>query len=909
MTNVKSTKRALVSSILALFLCFAMLLGTTYAWFTDSVSSDNNIIKTGTLDVIMEYADGGKSPEGATWNDASKEAIFEHDNWEPGYASAKHIKVSNVGTLALNYQMRIVANGVVSKLADVIDVYYIRTSDKAITRDMLATAVEADKVSDDTNIIKVGTLTEVLGATYNLSKYAVGSLEVGESYVHAIVLKMQETADNEYQNMDLGCTFSVQLIATQKSSEKDSFDDQYDKVDNVPDPSIPAALVRPLYDLKIDTTGSKMGADLGEIDLDCGFQFEPTMLLTDAKKSEYRYWHADFVVSADNDVPAESMALAGYYDAWCSLNNDKWVALTAADVIPAGTEIRLVSSMADGFYVNWEELCEYGNDGIGFRCGAVDLTGENRGTTLTVELRIYETTKAWDATSGTANEETGNYITVAEFEHTFGGNYVTLEDNTVLFYADDGEVVLYDTQNVTATTYTVPADVTVLGNYSFSYNTTIEEVTLSESVTSLGRAFDSNTAIKKVTLNEGLEQIDSRAFRATAALEEVVISSTVKTIADNAFQKSAIKNIVIPATVETVGETAFGASKIETVTFEGNTSIQGYAFRGCPDLRTVYLNGDDTTFVKSTLNGRNSMWFCNGESNNPNTSDIDFYVTNSTVASRVKVAMGAEAGNTDVYINNELASIKIVNNTTALQNALNNAAEGDIICLMPGVTYDVVTISGPMAKNVTVLGAEGAVLKGMACDLPTFTTGATLYGFTLENVAFEGQGFYLTNVKNTAPWGFVENFTMIGCSFKGADQSDAIGNRLFDYGTDSPGSHQFINLKITNCTVDTAIQGIRVGALRGDCEISGNVITNVAHNAITIRSVQEGTTLVKDNVISNGSDRAFRIGANSATVNYVNNTITNTGDVEDGSNFKANTLGTVTFSGNTVDGEAWNPLA
>ena len=86
MTNVKSTKRALVSSILALFLCFAMLLGTTYAWFTDSVSSDNNIIKTGTLDVIMEYADGGKSPEGATWNDASKEAIFEHQGfqrWHP----------------------------------------------------------------------------------------------------------------------------------------------------------------------------------------------------------------------------------------------------------------------------------------------------------------------------------------------------------------------------------------------------------------------------------------------------------------------------------------------------------------------------------------------------------------------------------------------------------------------------------------------------------------------------------------------------------------------------------------------------------------------------------------------------------------------------------------------------------
>lgn len=48
MTNTKTTKRALLSSVLALFLCFAMLLGTTYAWFTDSVTSGSNIIQSGT---------------------------------------------------------------------------------------------------------------------------------------------------------------------------------------------------------------------------------------------------------------------------------------------------------------------------------------------------------------------------------------------------------------------------------------------------------------------------------------------------------------------------------------------------------------------------------------------------------------------------------------------------------------------------------------------------------------------------------------------------------------------------------------------------------------------------------------------------------------------------------------------
>ena len=56
MTNAKSTKKALMLSILSLVLCFSMLIGTTFAWFTDSVTSANNIIKSGNLDVALYYA-------------------------------------------------------------------------------------------------------------------------------------------------------------------------------------------------------------------------------------------------------------------------------------------------------------------------------------------------------------------------------------------------------------------------------------------------------------------------------------------------------------------------------------------------------------------------------------------------------------------------------------------------------------------------------------------------------------------------------------------------------------------------------------------------------------------------------------------------------------------------------------
>ena len=236
------------------------------------------------------------------------------------------------------------------------------------------------------------------------------------------------------------------------------------------------------------------------------------------------------------------------------------------------------------------------------------------------------------------------------------GEVLVEEGGVQLVYPADGsdEVVLYLVpEDYAEDNVTVPNGVTSIGNYAFAYNANVKEVVLPSTVTSLGRGFDSST-VEKVVLNEGLEVIDSRAFRSTTALEEVVIPSTVKTIADNAFQKSAIKEIVIPANVETIGETAFGASLIEKVVFEGNISIQGYAFRGCTKLREVVLLGDDVTFIPSTLNGRNSTWFCNGESNNANTSNITFHVQNETVAARVKAAMGAEANNTPVYVNGVL---------------------------------------------------------------------------------------------------------------------------------------------------------------------------------------------------------------------------------------------------------------
>ncbi|MBQ2876208.1 MAG: hypothetical protein IJE25_04295 [Clostridia bacterium] len=215
MTKSKTTKRALLSSVIALLLSFSMLIGTTFAWFTDSVTSSGNIIKSGTLDVEMHWAEGTKDPAATdtAWKDASTGAIFNNDKWEPGYVEVRHIKISNVGTLALKYQLHIFANGDVSDLADVIDVYFVDPAVQVADRTALA------------SVEPVGTLAEVLAG---MPGNASGDLKASETDTVTLALKMRETAGNEYQNKEIGSDFVIQLLATQLTSEKDSFDDQYD---------------------------------------------------------------------------------------------------------------------------------------------------------------------------------------------------------------------------------------------------------------------------------------------------------------------------------------------------------------------------------------------------------------------------------------------------------------------------------------------------------------------------------------------------------------------------------------------------------------------------------------------------------------------------------------------------------
>ena len=196
MTKRNGTKRALLSSVVALFLCFSMLLGTTFAWFTDTVTSAGNVIQSGTLDVDLVDAYGkslaGDVIEFVTADNRAQDKIL----WEPGCTyGTEPVRVVNNGNLALKYQ--IVINGIEgnAKLLEAIE--WTVTIDGVETK-----------------------LSSFEGKLYP---------EEGKDKSGEIVLTghMKEEAGNEYQGLKVEGV-SITVYATQLTYEEDSFDDQYD---------------------------------------------------------------------------------------------------------------------------------------------------------------------------------------------------------------------------------------------------------------------------------------------------------------------------------------------------------------------------------------------------------------------------------------------------------------------------------------------------------------------------------------------------------------------------------------------------------------------------------------------------------------------------------------------------------
>ena len=217
------TRKSLWAAGFALLVSIVLLIGTTFAWFTDSITNSGNKIQAGTLDVSLEEWDSTANGGSGGYVAVGEDPIFDYDKWEPGYTDFAAVKIANNGTLALKYELDIIADGA-TDLAEVIDVYYYDDGVITSNGDMPSNSTA---ITSGSNYVNLGTLDQVIAG--GGSGVAKGKLAAGANDYAIIALHMQERAGNEYQGKSIGTTFDIVLKATQDTVEKDGFgNSEYD---------------------------------------------------------------------------------------------------------------------------------------------------------------------------------------------------------------------------------------------------------------------------------------------------------------------------------------------------------------------------------------------------------------------------------------------------------------------------------------------------------------------------------------------------------------------------------------------------------------------------------------------------------------------------------------------------------
>ncbi len=238
-----TVKRHLAASLVALALCVAMLLGTTFAWFSDEAKTAANTVTAGNLHVALEY----KTP-GGDWADAEGADLFADSGadmslWEPGMAVlSSAFRVRNTGTLALTYTLTATLEGE-SGLSEVIQMAVLGDGD-----------LEAAGVADPRADTQRGPLAEYVEAREEGGFAPVGSfsqsgkLSAGESgatdpqYILLYWKPNADEVDNRYNGTADELSFHLDVRATQAPEESDSFGDGYDADASKPPVQKPATV-------------------------------------------------------------------------------------------------------------------------------------------------------------------------------------------------------------------------------------------------------------------------------------------------------------------------------------------------------------------------------------------------------------------------------------------------------------------------------------------------------------------------------------------------------------------------------------------------------------------------------------------------------------------------------------------
>lgn len=546
--KVGGTKRALLTSVLALVLSLAMLAGTTFAWFTDTASTGVNRIVSGNLNVGLEYWGVGEDGQ-KTWLTAenSEELFDKNALWEPGYTQIVYLKVKNNGNLALTYAMQITpvhetvgvnVDGEEFKLSD-----YIKFGWTTFTVNGDGAPVALDREAAQTG---VGDGAQ-LGKT--LHRQAAEPMAAGAEELVALVAWMPENVGNEanYSTVQPTIELSLKVLATQAAVECDSFDNSYDE-DAATDEELNS---KPEYDysyteeegvtLITDENGKVVKAIVSGVN-----GRVQTGLFSNLKQS----------------VDEEGNPLFDRNGSPIMEPDEKWAALTEVVIKDGVTEI--------------------GNQTFQGCTGLTNVTIPD--SVQKIGAWAFYLCGGLKNVDIPANVEIGN----SSFRQS-GLEQVTVSGGSVGQYAFHRNVSLKK----------IDINCETIGDEAFSGCDSLTDITLRNSVKTLGdKVFYTCKNLENVEIPSTVTDIGEKTFYSCPKLKEAVIrAGTVKK--DTLYNCPALTTLIISdnATLDAsfTARNAYASGTLETVKI-GKGEIGDSAFSNCTNLTTVEL-GDGVTKI------------------------------------------------------------------------------------------------------------------------------------------------------------------------------------------------------------------------------------------------------------------------------------------------------------------------
>ena len=860
MTKTKSTKRALLTSIISLFLCIAMLAGTTFAWFTDEVTSKNNIIKSGNLDITLEYLKDGK------WVDVQdKSDILTNTLWEPGATEVAYFRIANAGSLALKYQFGINIISEISgvnaagnpfKLSDYIyfDVKELATAEEDFAP--YATREDAMEIATEETLISAGyTKTSDL-------------MKSGEELYLALVVYMPTSVENEANHngvnvpqIDLG----INILATQTEFEGDSYGADYDNGAAI---VLPPVVLPEQAGSALTLTSSKESnvtvtvpaAVLAALD-------EEVTALSIAASAPIVNTTANTVTFSTVELVDQDGNEVDLSDATAKVT----VVLPVGNAFADGTQVEVYH---DGSFVTYATVA---NGKISYEvshfCEVEVKTAEevkleiDENKTLTINTVKEFVAFAADVNAG--NTYAGKTVVLGEdldlagvtwtpigfngkvFNGTFDGNGKVIKNLSVLLAGKTNVGLFGDTQNGEIKNVTVE-NAKVAGRLNVGvvagqpYTTKYTNVTVKGHVEVDGMAYVGAVGGKNayadwtdITVN-----VDATSYVKANSVENGKAYRTYVggVVGFNGEGSHTFKNIT--TNINVIGSTcdiggAFGIAhynnKFENVTATGTVTCTGVSDEIGGVIGVWHNeNGTTVTLTNCKYEGESNLSVV-GAPYNANT-------TGKLIVDGVEVAASA----------------------ATLQAQLNAATGDATINLFCDIKGDV-TVTQKEGVNVVING------NGYKYDGTIYIHGQARHNgaetLTIKNINFvtEGAKDFISSNETGSVERYAHNVTVQNCTFTGAEGFGSVGMRY----------RQAFNMSVVNCT------GTNLHSL----------IQATGGNGVTVI----GSTL-------NNCKNGMSFGT-AETVTVQNNTINSVGDYGYGIRVDASGAYTATITGNTISAD------